>query len=128
MDVKVEESWKKRLADGFERNYFKQLTDSVKQEYRQGTVYPSGPYMSNAFEHCPLDKVKVITLGQDPYHEPGQVYGLCFSAQDGILLPSSPVGVFREIQDDLGHPVPATSDLVRWADQGVLLSNAVLTV
>lgn len=81
MDVKIEESWKKRLADEFEKDYFKQLTDFVKQEYRQGTVYPPGPYMFNAFEHCPFDKVKVVILGQDPYHEPGQAHGLCFSVQ-----------------------------------------------
>ena len=101
MDVKIEESWKKRLADEFEKDYFKQLTDFVKQEYRQGTVYPPGPYMFNAFEHCPFDKVKVVILGQDPYHEPGQAHGLCFSVQDGVPFPPSLINIFKEIQDDL---------------------------
>ena len=128
MDVKIEESWKKRLADEFEKDYFKQLTDFVKQEYRQGTVYPPGPYMFNAFEHCPFDKVKVVILGQDPYHEPGQAHGLCFSVQDGVPFPPSLINIFKEIQDDLGHPVPTTGNLIRWADQGVLLLNATLTV
>ena len=128
MDVKIEESWKKRLADEFEKDYFKQLTDFVKQEYRQGTVYPPGPYMFNAFEHCPFDKVKVVILGQDPYHEPGQAHGLCFSVQDGVPFPPSLINIFKEIQDDLGHPVPTTANLIRWADQGVLLLNAALTV
>ena len=100
MDVKIEESWKKRLADEFEKDYFKQLTDFVKQEYRQGTVYPPGPYMFNAFEHCPFDKVKVVILGQDPYHEPGQAHGLCFSVQDGVPFPPSLINIFKEIQDD----------------------------
>ena len=117
MDVKIEESWKKRLADEFEKDYFKQLTDFVKQEYRQGTVYPPGPYMFNAFEHCPFDKVKVVILGQDPYHEPGQAHGLCFSVQDGVPFPPSII-----------NPVPTTGNLIRWADQGVLLLNATLTV
>ena len=94
MDVKIEESWKKRLADEFEKDYFKQLTDFVKQEYRQGTVYPPGPYMFNAFEHCPFDKVKVVILGQDPYHEPGQAHGLCFSVQDGVPFPPSLINIF----------------------------------
>ena len=97
MDVKIEESWKKRLADEFEKDYFKQLTDFVKQEYRQGTVYPPGPYMFNAFEHCPFDKVKVVILGQDPYHEPGQAHGLCFSVQDGVPFPPSLINIFKEI-------------------------------
>ncbi len=128
MDVKIEESWKKRLADEFEKDYFKQLTDFVKQEYRQGTVYPPGPYMFNAFEHCPFDKVKVVILGQDPYHEPGQAHGLCFSVQDGVPFPLPSSIYSKEIQDDLGHPVPTTGNLIRWADQGVLLLNATLTV
>ena len=103
MDVKIEESWKKRLADEFEKDYFKQLTDFVKQEYRQGTVYPPGPYMFNAFEHCPFDKVKVVILGQDPYHEPGQAHGLCFSVQDGVPFPPSLINIFKEIQDAVSY-------------------------
>ena len=125
MDVKIEESWKRRLADEFEKDYFKQLTDFVRQEYRQGAVYPPGPYIFNAFAHCPFDKVKVVILGQDPYHEPGQAHGLCFSVQDG---PPSLVNIFKEIHDDLGCPIPTTGNLTRWADQGVLLLNATLTV
>ena len=128
MDVKIEESWKKRLADEFEKDYFKQLTDFVKQEYRQGTVYPPGPYMFNAFEHCPFDKVKVVILGQDPYHEPGQAHGLCFSVNDGVQFPPSLVNIFKEIKADIGTDAPTTGNLTRWAEQGVLLLNATLTV
>ena len=128
MDVKIEESWKRRLADEFEKEYFVRLTDFVKSEYRQGAVYPPGPSMFNAFAHCPFDKVKVVILGQDPYHEPGQAHGLCFSVQDDVPFPPSLVNIFKEIQSDLGKPIPATGNLTRWADQGVLLLNATLTV
>lgn len=128
MDVKIEESWKRRLADEFEKDYFVRLTDFVKSEYRQGAVYPPGPSMFNAFAHCPFDKVKVVILGQDPYHEPGQAHGLCFSVQDDVPFPPSLVNIFKEIQFDLGKPIPATGNLTRWADQGVLLLNATLTV
>ena len=86
MDVKIEQSWKERLAPEFEKDYFKELINFVKQEYSHGTVYPPGPYIFNAFEHCPFDKVKVVILGQDPYHEPGQAHGLCFSVQDGTFI------------------------------------------
>ena len=128
MDVKIEESWKRRLADEFEKEYFVRLTDFVKSEYRQGAVYPPGPSMFNAFAHCPFDKVKVVILGQDPYHEPGQAHGLCFSVQDDVPFPPSLVNIFKEIQSDLGKPIPATGNLTRWADQGGLLLNATLTV
>ena len=128
MDVKIEESWKRRLADEFEKEYFVRLTDFVKSEYRQGAAYPPGPSMFNAFAHCPFDKVKVVILGQDPYHEPGQAHGLCFSVQDDVPFPPSLVNIFKEIQSDLGKPIPATGNLTRWADQGVLLLNATLTV
>ena len=128
MDVKIEESWKRRLADEFEKEYFVRLTDFVKSEYRQGAVYPPGPSMFNAFAHCPFDKVKVVILGQDPYHEPGQAHGLCFSVQDDVPFPPTLVNIFKEIQSDLGKPIPATGNLTRWADQGVLLLNATLTV
>ena len=115
MDVKIEESWKKRLADEFEKDYFKQLTDFVKQEYRQGTVYPPGPYMFNAFEHCPFDKVKVVILGQDPYHEPGQAHGLCFSVQDGVPFPPSLINIFKEIRSQYERikPVPIKIEVGR---------------
>ena len=128
MDVKIEESWKRRLADEFEKEFFVRLTDFVKSEYRQGAVYPPGSSMFNAFAHCPFDKVKVVILGQDPYHEPGQAHGLCFSVQDDVPFPPSLVNIFKEIQSDLGKPIPATGNLTRWADQGVLLLNATLTV
>lgn len=128
MDVKMEPSWKTRLAGEFEKDYFVKLTNFVRQEYRQATVYPSGPNIFNAFAHCPFDRVKVVIIGQDPYHEPGQAHGLCFSVQDGTPFPPSLQNIFKEITDDLGRPRPTSGDLTRWADQGVLLLNATLTV
>ena len=128
MDVKMEPSWKTRLAGEFEKDYFVKLTDFVRQEYRQATVYPSGPNIFNAFAHCPFDRVKVVIIGQDPYHEPGQAHGLCFSVQDGTPFPPSLQNIFKEITEDLGRPRPTSGDLTRWADQGVLLLNATLTV
>ena len=128
MDVKMEPSWKTRLAGEFEKDYFVKLTDFVRQEYRQATVYPSGPNIFNAFAHCPFDRVKVVIIGQDPYPEPGQAHGLCFSVQDGTPFPPSLQNIFKEITDDLGRPRPTSGDLTRWADQGVLLLNATLTV
>lgn len=128
MDVKMEPSWKTRLAGEFEKDYFVKLTDFERQEYRQATVYPSGPNIFNAFAHCPFDRVKVVIIGQDPYHEPGQAHGLCFSVQDGTPFPPSLQNIFKEITDDLGRPRPTSGDLTRWADQGVLLLNATLTV
>ena len=128
MDVKMEPSWKTRLAGEFEKDYFVKLTDFVRQEYRQATVYPSGPNIFNAFAHCPFDRVKVVIIGQDPYHEPGQAHGLCFSVKDGTPFPPSLQNIFKEITDDLGRPRPTSGDLTRWADQGVLLLNATLTV
>ena len=128
MDVKIEQSWKERLSSEFEKDYFSQLITFVKEEYRQRTIYPPGPCIFSAFEHCPFDKVKVVILGQDPYHEPGQAHGLCFSVQDGTPFPPSLVNIFKEIESDLGKPMPQTGNLLRWADQGVLLLNATLTV
>ena len=128
MDVKIEQSWKACLADEFEKPYFKQLTDFVRDEYGKCTVYPPGSMIFNAFDHCPFDKVKVVLLGQDPYHEPGQAHGLCFSVQDGTRFPPSLINIFKEIQSDLGTAIPKSGDLTRWADQGVLLLNATLTV
>ena len=124
----MEPNWKTRLAGEFEKDYFVKLTDFVRQEYRQATVYPSGPNIFNAFAHCPFDRVKVVIIGQDPYHEPGQAHGLCFSVQDGTPFPPSLQNIFKEITDDLGRPCPTSGDLTRWADQGVLLLNTVLTV
>ncbi len=128
MDVKIEQSWKDCLAEEFDKPYFNQLTDFVRNEYGKGSVYPPGALIFNAFNHCPFDKVKVVLLGQDPYHEPGQAHGLCFSVQDGVRFPPSLINIFKEIQSDLGTPVPKSGDLTRWADQGVLLLNATLTV
>lgn len=128
MNVKIEQSWKEQLALEFDKEYFKSLTDKIRQEYQSTTVYPPGSYIFNAFEHCPFDKVKVVILGQDPYHEPGQAHGLSFSVQDGIPYPPSLVNIFKELESDLGKPMPSSGNLLRWADQGVLLLNATLTV
>lgn len=128
MDVKIEDSWKALLADEFSKPYFEQLTAFVRDEYRQHTVYPPGSAIFNAFNHCPVEKTKVVILGQDPYHEPGQAHGLCFSVQDGTPFPPSLVNIFKEINSDLQQPTPTSGNLTRWADQGVLLLNATLTV
>ena len=128
MDVKIEESWKKHLAPEFEKPYFKDLTDFVREEYKKHRIYPPGSLIFNAFNLCPFDSAKVVIIGQDPYHGPGQAHGLCFSVNDNVPLPPSLVNIFKEIHDDLGKPVPATGNLTRWAAQGVLLLNATLTV
>lgn len=128
MDVKIEPSWKAILASEFEKDYFLRLTDFVRHEYQTATVYPPGKEIFNAFNYCPFDKVKVVILGQDPYHGPGQANGLCFSVKDGIPFPPSLQNIFKEIQDDLGQPIPTSGNLTRWAEQGVLLLNATLTV
>ena len=128
MNVKIEESWKARIGAEFEKPYFAQLVQTVKQEYRQYACYPPGPLIFNAFNLCPFDRVKVVIIGQDPYHEPGQAMGLSFSVPDGVPMPPSLINIFREIQSDLGIQVPATGNLTRWAQQGVMLLNATLTV
>jgi len=128
VDVKIEQSWKTCLDGEFRKEYFSKLTEFVRQEYQKTTVYPRGNHIFNAFSHCPFDKVKVVLLGQDPYHEPHQAHGLCFSVQDGIPFPPSLINIFKEIESDLGKPMPKSGDLTRWADQGVLLLNATLTV
>ena len=128
MDVKIEDSWKARIGAEFEKPYFAQLVQTVKQEYRQYACYPPGPLIFNAFNLCPFDRVKVVIIGQDPYHEPGQAMGLSFSVPDGVPMPPSLINIFREIQSDLGIQVPATGNLTRWAQQGVMLLNATLTV
>lgn len=128
MNVQIEESWKQHLQGEFEKPYFEGLTAKVRQEYTAGTCYPPGKLIFNAFNLCPFDKVKVVIIGQDPYHEPGQAHGLSFSVQDGVVFPPSLINIFKEIQDDLGTPVPTTGNLTRWAEQGVLLLNATLTV
>lgn len=128
MNVAIEESWKERLSDEFEKEYFKQLVAFVKNEYRSHKIYPPGPFIFNAFSNCPFDQVKVVILGQDPYHEPGQAHGLCFSVQEGTPNPPSLINIFKEIQDDLNIPAPKSGDLTQWSKQGVLLLNATLTV
>ena len=126
--VKIEASWGKVLADEFEKPYFKSLTEFVRNEYHQGPCYPPGRQIFAAFDLCPFDKVKVVIIGQDPYHEPGQAEGLCFSVVQGVTPPPSLVNIFKEIEDDLGTPPPPDGSLRRWAEQGVLLLNATLTV
>ena len=128
MNVKIEESWKQQLSAEFEKDYFIRLTEFVRQEYAQGIVYPPGRLIFNAFDLCPFDQVKVVIIGQDPYHGPGQAHGLCFSVNDGVRFPPSLVNIFKEIESDLGTPVPLSGNLTRWANQGVLLLNATLTV
>ncbi len=128
MDVKLDASWKNTLKDEFEKDYFTQLVDFVKNEYRSHTVYPPGSKIFNAFDHCPFDKLKVVILGQDPYHGPNQAHGLCFSVNDGVTFPPSLINIFKEIQNDTGSPIPKSGNLERWADQGILLLNATLTV
>lgn len=128
MDVKIEQSWKQHLGGEFGKPYFLGLTSAIKKEYGTATCYPPGPLIFNAFNLCPFDRVKVVIIGQDPYHEPGQAHGLSFSVQDGIPFPPSLQNIFKEIQNDLGTPVPVSGNLTRWAEQGVLLLNATLTV
>lgn len=128
MDVRIEESWKYRLQEEFDKPYFAQLTQFVRGEYASGTVYPPGREMFAAFDACPFEQVRVVILGQDPYHEPGQAHGLCFSVNDGVQFPPSLVNIFKEIESDLGKPIPRSGNLMRWAQQGVLLLNATLTV
>lgn len=128
MYVRINSSWKQHLQTEFEKPYFKALTGFVRQEYASATIYPPGGLIFNAFDLCPFDKVKVVIIGQDPYHEPGQAHGLCFSVQENVQFPPSLRNIFKEISNDLGKPVPVSGDLTRWARQGVLLLNATLTV
>ena len=126
--VDIEASWKQHLEGEFTKPHFTQLTESVRNEYRNNLCFPPGKLVFNAFNLCPFDKVKVVILGQDPYHEQGQAMGLSFSVPEGIMLPPSLQNIYKEIQNDLGKPIPASGDLTRWAKQGVLLLNATLTV
>ncbi len=128
MQVKIENSWKEVLQEEFDKEYFKNLVAFVKQAYATTTVYPKGKNIFNAFNLCPFDKTKVIIIGQDPYHEEGQAQGLCFSVPNDIQIPPSLVNIYKEINTDLGKPIPTTGDLTHWAEQGVLLLNATLTV
>ena len=126
--VKIDPSWALPLQAEFEKPYFQALTDAVRREYTTVACYPPGGLIFNAFNLCPFDKVKVVIIGQDPYHEPGQAHGLSFSVRDGVAFPPSLVNIFKEIEQDLGTPMPSSGDLTRWAEQGVLLLNATLTV
>ncbi|MDZ7935390.1 MAG: uracil-DNA glycosylase [Emticicia sp.] len=128
MSVKIEESWKERLKNEFEKPYFENLINFVKEAYSSTVCYPPGKLIFNAFDKCPFDKTRVVILGQDPYHGPRQANGLSFSVNDGITFPPSLINVFKELNDDLGVPFPKSGNLERWAEQGVLLLNSTLTV
>lgn len=128
MDVQIEAGWKAELAREFEKDYFKTLIKFVHQEYKTHRIYPPGKLIFNAFNQCPFDQLKVVILGQDPYHGPGQAHGLCFSVNKGIAFPPSLRNIFKELQNDIGKPIPESGDLSHWAQQGVLLLNATLTV
>lgn len=128
MDVKIADSWKERLMPEFSKDYFTNLVGFVKREYATTTVYPKGSNIFRSFDECPFEDVKVVIIGQDPYHGPGQANGLCFSVNDGVPFPPSLQNIFKEISDDIGRPMPSSGNLDRWAKQGVLLLNSVLTV
>lgn len=128
MNVKIEESWKQVLSNEWNKDYFIKLTEFVRNEYAAGQVFPPGKEIFAAFDATPFDDVKVVIIGQDPYHDVNQANGLCFSVRDGIPFPPSLLNIFKEIQDDLGTPIPQSGDLSRWAKQGVLLLNSTLTV
>jgi uracil-DNA glycosylase len=128
MNVKIEAGWKKQLIDEFEKEYFIKLSEFVKNEYKTQKIYPPGKLIFNAFDQCPFDQLKVVILGQDPYHGPGQAHGLCFSVNDGIPFPPSLRNIFKELKSDVGKEIPTSGNLIDWAKQGVLLINATLTV
>lgn len=128
MDVKIEESWKQELSDEWSKDYFVRLTNFVRNEYATKQIFPPGRQIFAAFNATPFNEVKVVILGQDPYHDVGQANGLCFSVNDGIQFPPSLRNIFQEIHNDIGSPIPQSGDLTRWAKQGVLLLNATLTV
>jgi len=128
MEVKIENSWKEKVADEFSKDYFLALTDFIRKEYQTKQVFPPGNLIFNAFDLCPFDKVKVVIIGQDPYHNVDQAHGLCFSVQDGNAFPPSLINIFKELKNDLGITAPQSGNLNRWAEQGVLMLNAILTV
>ena len=128
MDVKIESSWKAVLQDEFDKEYFDRLTDFVRNEYKTRLTFPPASLIFNAFDQCSFDNVKVVIIGQDPYHGDGQAHGLCFSVNDGVAFPPSLLNIFKEIERDLGKRAPTSGNLIRWAQQGVLLLNATLTV
>lgn len=128
MTVRIERGWQQALAQEWEKPYFQALTDFVRSEYACRTIYPPAAQIFAAFDNCPYDKVRVVILGQDPYHGPGQANGLCFSVSPGVAMPPSLVNIFKEVCSDTGAPMPADGNLERWARQGVLLLNSTLTV
>lgn len=128
MDVKIAESWKSALEEEFRKGYFTDLTTFVRSEYSRARIFPQGRNIFRAFDKCPFDEVKAVIIGQDPYHGIDQANGLCFSVNDGIGFPPSLQNIFKEVNDDMGTPIPTSGNLDRWAEQGVLLLNAVLTV
>ncbi len=128
MDVKIEVGWKAQLSEEFQKDYFIRLSEFVRNEYKTQKIYPPGKLIFNAFNQCPFDKLNVVILGQDPYHGPGQAHGLCFSVNDGIKFPPSLRNIFKELNQDVGKPIPESGNLTEWAKQGVLLINATLTV
>lgn len=128
MEVKIESSWKEALKEEFGKEYFSNLVQFVKTEYETQTIYPPGNLIFSAFDSTPFDEVKVVILGQDPYHGPGQANGLCFSVADGIRQPPSLKNIFKELNADLNLPIPESGNLRRWAEQGILMLNATLTV
>lgn len=128
MDVRIAEDWKEILCDEFSKPYFEELVSFVKQEYASGEIFPAGRNIFRAFDKCPFDKLKVVIIGQDPYHGEGQANGLCFSVNEGTPFPPSLKNIFKEVSDDIGTPIPTSGELDRWAEQGVLLLNSVLTV
>jgi uracil-DNA glycosylase len=128
MDVAIDQSWKQQLNTEFQQPYFANLIKFVKSEYKNHTCYPKGKEIFSAFDHSTFNNTKVVIIGQDPYHGPNQANGLCFSVKDGIPHPPSLINIFKEIESDLGKPYPKSGNLERWADQGVLLLNATLTV
>ncbi len=128
MNVKIEPTWQTVLQPEFDKDYFIRLTDFVKNEYKTRRIFPPGSLIFNAFNLCPYDKVKVVILGQDPYPNEGQAHGLCFSVNENVEFPPSLMNIFKEIQAEFGKPIPKNGNLTRWAEQGVLLLNAILTV
>lgn len=128
MDVKIAADWKTLLQEEFDKPYFEMLTRFVREEYSSRQIFPAGRNIFRAFDKCPLSSLKVVIIGQDPYHGEGQANGLCFSVNDGVRFPPSLQNIFKEIHDDIGSPIPTSGNLDRWAEQGVLLLNSVLTV
>lgn len=128
MDVKIAQDWKELLQEEFDKPYFKELTDFVREEYTSRLIFPRAKNIFRAFDKCPFDNLKVVIIGQDPYHGEGQANGLCFSVAEGVAFPPSLQNIFKEVQRDVNSPIPTSGELERWAEQGVLLLNAVLTV